>query len=135
MNSSTCLNILYLNAHSILPKLIELRAICEAISYDVVCIVETWLDSEISDAELYISGYRVFRHDRNRHGGGVLVYVKNQFVQDASVVELSLFDDNLEFLPISFTFCNHRFCIATFYRPPGSSSSYFENLQFAVQQL
>ena len=41
MNSSTCLNILYLNARSILPKLIELRAICEAISYDVVCIVET----------------------------------------------------------------------------------------------
>ena len=90
---------------------------------------------EISDAELNIPGYRVFRHDRNRHGGGVLVYVKNQFVQDASVVELSLFDDNFKFLPISFTFCNHRFCIATFYRTPSSSSSYFENLQFAVQQL
>ena len=55
----------------------------------------------------------MFRHDRNRHGGGVLVYVKNQFVQNASVVKLSLFDDNLEFLPISFTFCNHRFCIST----------------------
>ena len=74
----------------------------------------------------------MFRHDRNRHGGRVLVYVKNQFVQDTSVVELSLFDDYLEFLPISFTFCNHRFCIATFYWPPSSSSSYFQNLQFAV---
>ena len=52
LNSSTCLNILYLNARSILPKLIELRAICKAIFYDVVCIVETWLDSEISDTEL-----------------------------------------------------------------------------------
>ena len=39
LNSSTCLSILYLNACSMLPKLIELRAICEAISY-VVCIVE-----------------------------------------------------------------------------------------------
>ena len=63
------------NACSILPKLTKLKAHCDAISYDV-CIVETWLDSDISDAEVYISGYRVFRHDRNRHGGGVLVYVK-----------------------------------------------------------
>ena len=62
---------------SILPKLTKLKAHCEAIScVFFCCIVETWLDSDISDAEVYISGYRVFRHDRNRHGGGVLVYVK-----------------------------------------------------------
>ena len=38
----------------LLPKLTKLKAHCEAISYDVVCIVETWLDSDISDAEVYI---------------------------------------------------------------------------------
>ena len=36
---SACLNILYLNAHSILPKLDELRALCVENSYDIVCIV------------------------------------------------------------------------------------------------
>ena len=67
---------MYLNARSILPKLNEHNALCKANSYDVVHIVETWLDSEISDSEVNISGYRVFRHDRNHHGGGVLIYVK-----------------------------------------------------------
>ena len=37
---------------SILPKLTKLKAHCEPISYDFFCIVETWLDSNISDAEI-----------------------------------------------------------------------------------
>ena len=51
--------ILYFNARSILPKLDELSALCKANSYDVVCVVESWLDSEISDSEVNISGYSV----------------------------------------------------------------------------
>ena len=35
----------------------ELSALCKANSYDVVCIAETWLDSEISGSEVNISGY------------------------------------------------------------------------------
>ena len=34
---------------------------------DVICIVESWLDKEISDSELSLSGYNVSRVDRNRH--------------------------------------------------------------------
>jgi len=29
--------------------------------------IETWLDSELSDSEVNISRYRVFKHDRNHH--------------------------------------------------------------------
>ena len=57
----------------------------------------------------------MFRHDRNHHGGGVLVYVKTQLAHDTSIVPLPLAIDNLEFLPMSLTFCNHKFCIATFF--------------------
>ena len=85
MNSSICLNILYLNARSILPKLIELRPICEAISYDD-CIVETWLDSEISDAELYIPGYRVFRHDTQNTQGGLKFIIRNTEVREGIAI-------------------------------------------------
>ena len=46
------INILYFNACSILPKLDEQSALCKANSYDVVCVVESWLDSEISDSEV-----------------------------------------------------------------------------------
>ena len=69
------LSILYFNARSIIPKCDELRIICEAHKPDVVCITESWLSSDINNAELHISGYQIVRRDKNRHGGGVLMYI------------------------------------------------------------
>jgi len=44
---------------------------------DVVCLVETWLCMDISDTEIYIPNYSFVRLDRNRHGGGVAMYIRN----------------------------------------------------------
>ena len=41
----------------------------------VIGIVETWLDESIQESELSIENYNLVRLDRNRHGGGVLIYV------------------------------------------------------------
>jgi len=47
---------------------------------DVVGISETWLSDRISDNEISIQGYTLFRKDRNStnksKGGGVALYVK-----------------------------------------------------------
>ena len=94
MNTSkhnACLNLLYLNARSILPKIDELRALCIANPYDIVCVVESWLSSDIENAELFIPGFSIFRKDRNRHGGGIIVFVKSSL---PCIV-----------LPLIFTFC------------------------------
>jgi len=48
-------------------------------SPDVICIVESWLDYTIADSEIFIQGYSIVRLDRSRHGGGVLIFVNNQF--------------------------------------------------------
>ena len=69
------LRIIYYNARSLLPKLDELRAVTEAENLDIVCIVETWLSNEISDSELTINNYQILRLDRDRHGGGVIMYI------------------------------------------------------------
>ena len=68
---SSFLNILYFNARSLLPKIDELRLICAFKEPDIVCIVESWLSCDVSDAELYITDYFIARLDRNRHGGGI----------------------------------------------------------------
>jgi len=41
----------------------------------MLCISETWLSPDIKDNELSIDGYRIFRLDRNRHGGGVVLVI------------------------------------------------------------
>ena len=55
----------------------EVRATCSAYCDDIVCLVETWLCSNIQNTELYVPGYSVIRLDRNRHGGGVMIYVSD----------------------------------------------------------
>ena len=62
-----------------LPKIDHLRSICSLYGPDVVCIVESWLDDTILDAEIFIQGYSLCRLDRTRHGGGVLIFVKSSF--------------------------------------------------------
>ena len=67
---------MYFNARSVLRKLDNLKLVCAIHQPDVICIVESGLDKEISDSELSLSSYNVSRVDRNRHGGGVLIFVK-----------------------------------------------------------
>ena len=71
------LHIQYYNARSLLPKFEELCAIVEVEKPDIICIVETWLSSEIEDNEVMIDNYQIIRQDRNRHGGGVLMYINS----------------------------------------------------------
>ena len=52
------------------------------------------LDSDVLDSELSIDGYRLFRNDRNRNGGGVAIYVR----EDLNVVERSDLTSDIEFL-------------------------------------
>ena len=99
-----------------------------------MCIVETWLDNSVSDNELYLSNYQLFRLDRNRHGGGIAIYV--HFSLSCSIIlQGGPFD--LEFLSISVlshsSFC--KLCLCLFYRPPSSHVSIFDNLFHTLQIL
>ena len=127
------LQIFYYNARSLLPKVDELCALVEAESPDVICIVESWLSSEISDDELAIDKYQILRLDRNRHGGGVIMYVHCCL----SPKVLFAGDNDLELLIVSVSpegsSCNC--CISLFYRPPSSSIEAFESLCTALQSL
>ena len=53
----------------------DLKANCLLYKPDIVCIVETWLGSDVLDSEICIPDYELTRLDRDRHGGGVIIYV------------------------------------------------------------
>ena len=42
-----------------------------------MCIVESWLCSDICDSEISLVDYSIVRLDRCRHGGGIILYIKN----------------------------------------------------------
>ncbi len=43
---------------------------------DIFSVSETWLDDSIPDSDISSNNFTWFRWDRNRRGGGVLVYVR-----------------------------------------------------------
>ena len=62
-----------------MPKIDELRALTLVHKPHLICIGETWLDNQILNTEICIDGYDIVRLDRNRQGGGVLIFVSKAF--------------------------------------------------------
>ena len=72
------LRCLYFNARSIYCKRFDLAAYlaaCEC-DFDIISVTESFLDSSISSSLIVPTSYVGHRLDRNRHGGGLLVMVR-----------------------------------------------------------
>ena len=66
-----------LNIRGLLNKIDEMRTIVTECNFDVMGILcETFLDDNIADNEICIEGYTIVKKNRNRHGGGVILYIK-----------------------------------------------------------
>ena len=65
-----------LNARSTINKKNELNIMVD-INPHIIGITESWANKDISDVELGLTGYVMFRRDRiGRRGGGVIAYIK-----------------------------------------------------------
>ena len=71
------LHFCHLNVNSLLSKIDEIRDISNLIKPAVLGITESKLDSSVTNSEVNINGYSIIRNDRNRNGGGVACYVRN----------------------------------------------------------
>ena len=58
-------------------KSLDVQAFLHSQNVDVLAVTETFLSDAITDGELVGCGYSVFRRDRNRHGGGVMLILKD----------------------------------------------------------
>ena len=121
------INILYYNAHSLLPKIDELRLVCEVANADIICVVETWLNSDIANNELWLPNYQLHRRDRDRHGGGIALCIS-----DTLVCKPLLYGgpDSLEFISVSVSsiIFSENLCLCLFYCPPSSPVFTFNKL-------
>ena len=129
-SSNKSLKILYYNARSVLYKHDLLLSESVSHSPDVICLTETWLVPEITDNELNINGYHLVRLDRDRHGGGVAI-----FINDSLSFSVLLLAPEVELLVISICSFAGNVCIALAYRPPSSSVTYFNTINNLLTDL
>ncbi len=106
---------------------------------EILAINETWLNSTISDNDVYIPGYVIIRRDRafrsavGKTYGGVCFYVRSSvnFIQrkDMSI-------DDLENLCIQIQKPNSKpFLVATWYRPLNSNVDKFNYFETFIDIL
>ena len=100
----------------------------EASQPGIICIVESWLCKDIEDKEIDIPGYIVHRLDRNRHGGGIVMYTGNHL----DVKTIPDLPSNLEFFVVSIRFFNHIICLC---HPPSSHSSLLDIFSQSLETL
>ena len=72
------LRILNINFRSVVGKRAEIVYLLDSMKPDIILGTETWLDPSITDSEYLPDryNYKVYRRDRNREGGGVLIAVR-----------------------------------------------------------
>ena len=91
----------------------NLKIECNDLNPHILCISETWLDNEISDSEVSIGNYDLVRLDRNRHGGGVAIYIHVDFTYNV----ICAGNGNLECIIISVVINTCKLCFSVVQTP------------------
>ena len=127
--------LIHLNVNSLLPKIDELRNIAKSSNAAVIGISESKLGDSILSSEIHIDNYNTLRCDRNRHGGGVVCYVRNDLSYDAK----SFFPPEIENIFFELLLPNTKPIVVGFiYRPPSQSefiNTYFSKLDANNNQI
>ena len=111
-----------LNINSIPEKFDQLKVLISK-NLDILVITETKLDSTFPVTQFLIEGYKSYRLDRNRHGGGILVYVR----EDIPSKELSKHTQpsDIEGIFLEINLRKTRWLLFACYHPPSQSDDYF----------
>ena len=112
-------------------KVDELCANCLSYKPDIICIVETWLDHNIANSEIAIPNFALTRLDRDRHGGGIAIYIANYL--SFSVVSSGPFD--LEFLVISVKHSHGKLGVSLLYTPLSAPNSFFDTFSSSLEHI
>ena len=114
-NHVSCLS---LNTRSIINKRVDLCSRLSSNSIDLVAVTETWRDSSITSAQIFLGTYHVHRKDHSGNGGSVLLACS----QEISNIRRSELETECEIMwcEIIISTPYSRIMVGVFYRPPSS---------------
>ena len=126
------LSFVSINARSLLPKMSEMRYILEQSTASILAVSETWLDANITDEEIGVRGYSVMRRDRDRHGGGVALYIKDTL---AFNLRRDLETEGMESIWAEILLPKSRgILVSSIYRPP-SDGNFLAGLEASLEKM
>ena len=124
----------HLNINRLRFKMDNLQSILNTHKIHIMGITETWLDNTISDGEVQLPGYRLFRHDRQgKTGGGVCIYVHHSVT--VRLLPLGHLCSKIEMLWIAVTLGKVDYNVGYLYRPPKAPAHFWSDLDNALEDL
>ena len=112
-----------ININSIRNKHDQLKLLVDR-NIDILIIEETKIDNTFPAGQFFIDGYMPpFRRDRNRFGGGILIYVKENI--PARVLDTHELPDDIESIFLELNFRRNKWLLMGTYHPPSQSTDYY----------
>ena len=116
-----------LNINSLANKFDQLTTVIND-NIDILVLLETKLDDTFPESQFVINGFsKPYRIDRNRNGGGVMIYVR----QDIPSKRLSKHNlpSDIECLCVEINLRKSKWLLCGTYHPPSQADKYyFEHL-------
>ena len=113
-----------INVNSIQYKYADLLTVINS-NIDVLSIAETKLDSSFPNAQFLVDEYKEpYRKDRNVHGEGLLVYIK-QDIPSRELKDHPLLPNSFDVIIIELNFKKAMWLLINVYKPPSVSNTAF----------
>ena len=112
----------------------EFHTLLDQTNPAIVIESETWLNSDINNAEIFPDdmGFEMFRRDRSFRGGGVLILVSKRYI----VHREDQFETECEILWVKIEIKGPKpLHIAAFYRPHKSDGASLDQLQISRERV
>ena len=117
----------------------ELGLLLDEKQFDVMGITESWTHDGIGDAEIAFPGYRLFRKDRSgKHkcrGGGVLLYVKEDFIVEELTSELDKENESVWVRISTGNGTGESVVIGVCYKSPSALKEEVESLYESIKRF
>ena len=120
-----------ININSLLAKFDQVKEVILK-NVDILVITETKLDDTFPLGQFYVEGFTMpYRLDRNRNGGGVIIYVREDI--PSKILEKHKLPQDVEGMFVELNFRKIKWLLFGTYHPPSQNDQYyFEALDKAL---
>ena len=93
---------------------------------DILVLTETKIDSSFLNQQFHIEGFCLpYRLERNKLGGGVLVYIREDIA--SKILKKTFLPEDIEGIFIELNLRKHKWLLCATYHPPNQKNDYFFN--------
>ena len=90
---------------------------------DICLLSETKIDDSFQNSQFFAEGYRMFRKDGNKNGGGLILYVNEDI--PGKLINSYKFKEGSEIIIFEFSISNKKWLLLGNYKPPSQNELSF----------